>query len=319
MVCFAKRGFHQASMHDISAEAGISVGLIYRYFENKEAVISAMARRHKKEIQAVLERARQAPTLLESLEILFTAHCCENSPKVQSAFVVDLYAESSAISKSADWCATFLQTVMACCDRFDRALAGCSKTQQNDLKPHEFPINFCRRPRNADAGRLATARDDRSGKARAATGSSAKTLAPVVQNGNRISLCMTVAKPESKVKRKSKRKGIFLAIGGVAGVFVVLILIKVLQSALPLIRRRNEMPATTVTSAPVKEEDWPPILSAVGSISPVQARWFQANLVIVSEVMFQNGGEARKGDVLVKLEASSEVAQLKTAEGIGIS
>ena len=37
VVCFAKRGFHQASMHDISAEAGISVGLIYRYFQNKEA------------------------------------------------------------------------------------------------------------------------------------------------------------------------------------------------------------------------------------------------------------------------------------------
>ena len=35
IVCFAKRGFHPTSMHDISAEAGISVGLIYRYFENK--------------------------------------------------------------------------------------------------------------------------------------------------------------------------------------------------------------------------------------------------------------------------------------------
>jgi len=95
LVCFAQRGFHQTSMHDISAEAGISVGLIYRYFANKEAVISAMADRHKSEIQDVLERARQAPTLLESLEILFTAHCCENSPKVVSAFVVDLYAEAS--------------------------------------------------------------------------------------------------------------------------------------------------------------------------------------------------------------------------------
>src|SRR5947199_6919992 len=69
LVCFAKRGFHQTSMHDISAEAGISVGLIYRYFENKEAVISAMAARHKEEIQQMLERARQAPSLLESLEI----------------------------------------------------------------------------------------------------------------------------------------------------------------------------------------------------------------------------------------------------------
>ena len=53
--CFARRGFHLTSMHDISAEAGISVGLIYRYFANKEAVISAMADRHKQEIADVLE------------------------------------------------------------------------------------------------------------------------------------------------------------------------------------------------------------------------------------------------------------------------
>src|SRR5437667_8849839 len=112
VVCFAKRGFHQASMHDISAEAGISVGLIYRYFENKEAVISAMADRHKKEINEMLERARQASTLLESLEILFTAHCCENEPRVISAFVVDLYAEASRNHRVADLVRDVLQTVM---------------------------------------------------------------------------------------------------------------------------------------------------------------------------------------------------------------
>src|SRR6266446_3067522 len=112
VACFAKRGFHQASMHDISAEAGISVGLIYRYFANKEAVISAMADQHKSEIQEVLERARQAPTLLESLEILFTAHCCENSPKVLSAFVVDLYAEASRNPQVANLVRDVLQTAM---------------------------------------------------------------------------------------------------------------------------------------------------------------------------------------------------------------
>src|SRR5436305_1957203 len=112
MICFAKRGFHQTSMHDISAEAGISVGLIYRYFENKEAVISAMADRHKQEIQELLERARQAPSLLESLEILFTAHCCENSPKVQSAFVVDLYAEASRNPSVSDMVRDVLQAAM---------------------------------------------------------------------------------------------------------------------------------------------------------------------------------------------------------------
>jgi AcrR family transcriptional regulator len=113
LVCFAKRGFHQTSMHDISAEAGISVGLIYRYFENKEAVISAMADRHKREISEVLQRAKQAPTLLESLEILFTAHCCEEETPVVSAFVVDLYSEASLNPQLADLVRDVLETAMA--------------------------------------------------------------------------------------------------------------------------------------------------------------------------------------------------------------
>src|SRR6058998_2406439 len=112
LVCFAKRGFHQTSMHDISAEAGISVGLIYRYFRSKEAVIAALAEQYKTEIGALLERARRAPTLLESLEILFTAHCCEDSPKLHSAFVVDLYAEASRNPQVANLVRDVLQTSM---------------------------------------------------------------------------------------------------------------------------------------------------------------------------------------------------------------
>lgn len=95
MICFAKRGFHQTSMHDISDEAGISVGLIYRYFKNKEEVIAALADEHKKDIAELLERAGKAPTLLEAMEILFTSHCAEHSPQIISAFVVDLFAEAS--------------------------------------------------------------------------------------------------------------------------------------------------------------------------------------------------------------------------------
>jgi membrane fusion protein (multidrug efflux system) len=65
----------------------------------------------------------------------------------------------------------------------------------------------------------------------------------------------------------------------------------------------------------VKEEDWPPVLSAVGSISAVQGAVISTELGgIVSQVAFENGGEARKGDVLIKLDTSSEQAQLRTAE-----
>src|SRR3989440_3103953 len=137
LVCFAQRGFHQTSMHDISAEAGISVGLIYRYFANKEAVISAMADRHKQEIGEVLERARQAPTLLESLEILFTAHCCESEPRVVSAFVVDLYAEASRSPRVADLVRDVLQTAMdGVTDLIARSPEADSAA--HGLRPHEL-------------------------------------------------------------------------------------------------------------------------------------------------------------------------------------
>jgi AcrR family transcriptional regulator len=138
IVCFAKHGFHQASMHDISAEAGISVGLIYRYFANKEAVIGAMADRHKVEIQDLLERARQAPSLLESLEILFTAHCCEKAPKVQSAFVVDLYAEASRNPQIADLVRDVLQTAMdGVTDLISRS-PEAKNGATHGLEPHEL-------------------------------------------------------------------------------------------------------------------------------------------------------------------------------------
>lgn len=38
--CFSRDGFHQTSMPDIAAEAGVSTGAPYRYFASKEQIIS---------------------------------------------------------------------------------------------------------------------------------------------------------------------------------------------------------------------------------------------------------------------------------------
>src|ERR1700747_1706402 len=135
LVCFAKRGFHQASMHDISAEAGISVGLIYRYFKNKEAVIAAMADRHKGQIHEILERARQAPSLRESLETLFTAHCGETEPQVTAAFVVDLFAEASRNPHVAELVRDVCQTSM---DGVTDLIARSPEGKASDLTPREM-------------------------------------------------------------------------------------------------------------------------------------------------------------------------------------
>jgi TetR/AcrR family transcriptional regulator, repressor for uid operon len=135
VVCFAKRGFHQASMHDISAEAGISVGLIYRYFQNKEAVIAAMADRHKKQIHEILERARQAPSLRESLETLFTAHCGEAEPQVTAAFVVDLFAEASRNPHVAELVRDVCETAMS---GVTDLIARSPEAKTSDLSPREM-------------------------------------------------------------------------------------------------------------------------------------------------------------------------------------
>jgi TetR/AcrR family transcriptional regulator, repressor for uid operon len=135
LVCFAKRGFHHASMHDISAEAGISVGLIYRYFENKDAVISAMADQHKQKIQGVLEQAREAPSLLESLEILFTAHCCENEQRVTSAFVVDLFAEASRNPRVAELVRDVCESTM---NGVTDLIARSPEAKSSNLSPREL-------------------------------------------------------------------------------------------------------------------------------------------------------------------------------------
>jgi membrane fusion protein (multidrug efflux system) len=75
------------------------------------------------------------------------------------------------------------------------------------------------------------------------------------------------------------------------------------------------MQVETVTSAVAKEEDWAPALSSVGTISAVQGAIVATELGgTVSEVGFPNGGEAKKGDVLLKLDTSSEEAQFNTAK-----
>ncbi len=125
-----------------------------------------------------------------------------------------------------------------------------------------------------------------------------------------------VAKPETmEGEVKSRRKILWLAIGAIAALVMVLLLIKGLQ-IFTMISAGKKMlpPPETVTSVVVKEEDWAPTFSSVGSISAIQGAVVSAELGgTVSEVLFQNGGLAKKGDVLVKLDMASEDAQLNTA------
>src|SRR5205809_3533816 len=124
-----------------------------------------------------------------------------------------------------------------------------------------------------------------------------------------------VARPLRKeAKVKSTRKIVIKALLAVGVLFLIIFGIKALQ-IVKMATTKQPMPVATVTSAPVKEEDWAPVLSAVGSVSAVQGATVSTELGgTVSEIMFQNGGVAKKGDVIIKLDASQEEALLRSAE-----
>ena len=123
-----------------------------------------------------------------------------------------------------------------------------------------------------------------------------------------------VAKPIVDSKVKSKRKPIILAISGIITLVVLIFGIKVLQIG-KMMSTPMVMPPTTVSSAIVKEEDWAPTLSAIGSVSAVQGAVVSTELGgVVAEIDFQNGGVAKKDDLLMRLDSSAEEAQLHTAQ-----
>jgi membrane fusion protein (multidrug efflux system) len=122
-----------------------------------------------------------------------------------------------------------------------------------------------------------------------------------------------VAKPV-KTQMKSKLKTMGVSVGGLIALVIIIVGIKGLQIG-KMMSTPMVTPPTTVASATVKEEDWAPVLSAVGSISAVQGAVVSSELAgVVSQIAFENGGTAKKGDLLVQLDASAEEALLRSAE-----
>jgi membrane fusion protein (multidrug efflux system) len=123
-----------------------------------------------------------------------------------------------------------------------------------------------------------------------------------------------VAKPVAQKKMKFIRGPMGMAIGGLVVLVIILVGIKVMQIA-KMMGSPMTMPPTTVSSVVVKDEDWPPVFSSVGSVSAVQGAVISTELGgVVAEIEFQNGAVAKKGDVLMKLDASAEEGQLHSAE-----
>jgi AcrR family transcriptional regulator len=91
--CFVRSGFHAASMQEICAEAGMSPGNLYRYFESKEALIAGIARRDQDEVRSEFAAVDLAQGLFNVLEGLAHHHFSER-PDEQVLMCTEVMAQA---------------------------------------------------------------------------------------------------------------------------------------------------------------------------------------------------------------------------------
>jgi AcrR family transcriptional regulator len=91
--CFARAGFHGASMQDICAEAGMSPGNLYRYFPSKEALIAGIAERDRAEVAQEFASADLSRGLFAVIEGMAQHHFAEK-PDEQVALCTEISAEA---------------------------------------------------------------------------------------------------------------------------------------------------------------------------------------------------------------------------------
>jgi TetR/AcrR family transcriptional regulator, repressor for uid operon len=91
--CFARSGFHQASMHEICVEAGMSPGNLYRYFPSKEAIIAGISERNRADAAESFAAVDQAEDFFAGLSALARQHLVERTAE-EVGLCAEIMAES---------------------------------------------------------------------------------------------------------------------------------------------------------------------------------------------------------------------------------
>jgi len=109
---------------------------------------------------------------------------------------------------------------------------------------------------------------------------------------------------------------IIYGVGIVVAVLIVLAGVKFLQIHKMIAFAKTFVPPPeTISSTVAHEENWPDTLSAVGSVDPQNGAILASEIGgTVVEIAVADGSTVDKGDLLAKLDTSSEAAQLRAAE-----
>ncbi|MCB1553240.1 MAG: TetR/AcrR family transcriptional regulator [Xanthomonadales bacterium] len=93
--CFVEQGFHAASMAHIAETAGMSAGLIYRYFDSKNAIILAIIASQLEERRERIDSLRDIDQLGERVLELFHAWRHGDDSGMNAALFLEMSAEAT--------------------------------------------------------------------------------------------------------------------------------------------------------------------------------------------------------------------------------
>jgi len=91
--CFARSGFHGASIQEICAEAGMSPGNLYRYFRSKEELIAGISERNRADAAASFSAVGAAENFFDGLADLGRHHLVDRS-ETEVALCAEIMTES---------------------------------------------------------------------------------------------------------------------------------------------------------------------------------------------------------------------------------
>lgn len=94
-VCFARSGFHGASMSEISKQAGMSAGHIYNYFDSKDAIIMAIVERESEYVTGLLIDLQTRDDPLQAMIDDARRHIDETLDPQPWHVPLEMYAEAS--------------------------------------------------------------------------------------------------------------------------------------------------------------------------------------------------------------------------------
>jgi membrane fusion protein (multidrug efflux system) len=112
------------------------------------------------------------------------------------------------------------------------------------------------------------------------------------------------------------KKRMLLMLAIVIAVVAILGFIKYRQFSSAMAQQKNfQPPPETVTSVVARQDTWDTTLKAIGSVEAVNGVTVSADLPgVVEQIAFQSGQHVHKGELLVRLDAKQERAQLVAAD-----